>query len=194
MGNAPFTFDELITDLSFYNLQYAALGYSSIKLKQWLKGELPPPTDSPQFKLTYAILNSHIDEFTNSENKSPMAFRDDLMKGISNTLRNVFLNLAYEAIKNYNDNNYGKGVLDKLYQHDWFLMLFALRNNASHYENYGRVIFPKWRTNYPKEITWEGLTITPQTKGEDVEFKDDYAIRLINYTLDHLVANRSIYG
>jgi hypothetical protein len=170
--------------------------YSGIKLNHWIGGKLEPPPDDPKLRMDFPFITKQIDEFAKNEGKNPMDFRKELMENIAKTMRSVFLNFVFETIKNYSDNNPSKDIITKLMQHDWFLMLIALRHNASHFGNYGKPVVLKWTNKWPasKTLTWNGLTITDQTQGQDLSFSDEYAMRLINYTLDHLYNNKTIYG
>ena len=117
---------------------------------------------------------------------------DELMKKNAHFLRTRVLNGACETILHYLKSVKKEGILDSF---PWYQMLYLLRNNASHFDNYNAIIkIPAWmRKHAPKGVHWNGLTITHEQNANDVIYNDEYVLRLIDSAMILLQQNESMF-
>jgi hypothetical protein len=109
----------------------------------------------------------------------------------SHYLRTRVLNNVFEMISHFfNESSHWA----KFHTMNWFQVIYLLRNNASHLDNYNKnVSFPKWKwllEPYPEEVTWQGILIINGQFGHDIRYNDKQILDLLDYIVFYFDKNR----
>lgn len=116
----------------------------------------------------------------------------DLLKMNAHFLRTRYLNSLYEAIMNFLeglDKGKRKRVSDDLFKRNWFKVLRILRDNSSHFDNFGKITNWHW----PKEdiIKWESIEIKKTDIGNDIRYNDYEVILLGQVCREYFIVNEA---
>jgi len=138
---------------------------------------------------------------------------DTLVLGLSlenaHFLRTRFINSLYEALEKYIIKfSLLTGFKDdkkctlrlELQQQDWYIMLYLLRNQASHFDGMQTpVLFRGWIKHLNKKVfTWRNIEVTEGMDGHSIRYDDNELLELsqeiedyINKCLDSFVKDSS---
>ena len=103
---------------------------------------------------------------------------------------NAFYEITIHYIEGLNKEK-EKSLKSKLFNEDWFRVLYVLRNNASHFDNYGKQI--EWIFRKKDSISWETITIKKDDIGHEIRYNDAELIRLFRYGLLYFKDNQSTF-
>lgn len=112
----------------------------------------------------------------------------DLVKMNSHFLRTRYINGIYETILNFLEGlgkEQKKIVSDELFKKSWFKVLRILRDNASHFDNFGKITLWYWPKE--EEIKWENIIIKKSDIGHEIRYNDYEIISLGNICREYFI-------
>ena len=116
-------------------------------------------------------------------------------------IRTKFINGIFEILKKYIDKHTAlcneKATLLKttLYQQDWYIMLFILRNNASHADGLHRPFqYPPFIKEKNKlSFTYKTIVIDVNQKAHSIRYNNDEILELYEDMFQFIIANQLLF-
>jgi len=206
----PFNYNGFVTRVNEEKLNYLLLIYSNAMLIKHLKNPKLRPCLILENNFNLAVNENEIQDalyldsdiilkqITNYGEFRKDNFNvtcDNLLMSNSHFLRTKILNVVFETISHY----FAKSEHWKqLHTLNWFQILYLLRNNASHFDNYNRKIcFPTWKwlvNPYPPNVEWNNIKISNGQFGHDIKYNDRQVLELMDYIVKYFDENERIYS
>jgi len=165
-----------------------------LKLKRYISYPHKVLPDQAPIIITGMEIISIVEESAEYKKHSYKDACDALTRMSSHWNRTKFLNATFELIMNYLDGldkPEKKRLSKKLFNEEWFRVLFVLRNNASHHDNYGKQI--EWSFKEEK-IQFQGIIINKNDIGHKIRYNDAELFNLLEYTYAYFIENRAIFS
>ena len=132
-----------------------------------------------------------LDVFADKANKTYPEYIQYHNRDLRKFVRDRYINTVYETIINYLQINEKKHLLKTHFRkQDWFQMLYALRNNASHFDNFGKPVIHDYIDWIPDTITWNDLSIKKSQLGHEVVYTDTYIRELAEHGQNYIISIR----
>lgn len=201
------TFEALMLNLHESHLVFLSSLFSSAMLGESLREEslrkelikktyvMVPEKLEDSIKIDGNLIYQTIFELGKLSNIPYLKSCEMLSKKMGQFIRNRFLNEPYEIIMNYLEGlekSKSTKLRKILFNEPWFRILYLLRNNASHFNNYGRYIKSDWIFREDKVI-WGTLIINKSDIGHEIRYTDREIILLMHHTINYLETNRFIF-
>lgn len=205
-----FNYNGFVTRLIEERLNYLTLIYSNAvlikhlkepKLKECLLVDnkfnfaVSPDKHNDFFYIDSQIIISQIDNYAAFRKDDFNTTCDNILMSNSRFLRTRILNIVFETINHYFSKSH---LWKKLHTLDWFQVLYLLRNNASHFDNYNKIItFPTWKwliTPYPEKVEWNNIRILNGQFGHDIRYNDKQVLELIDNIITYFDQNESEFS
>jgi len=121
-------------------------------------------------------------------------------------IRTKFINSIYEVLEKYikkfasltgqkDDKGFCCSLRKELRNEDWYVMLYLLRNNASHSDNIQTpVVFKSFLKKLNKEtISWKTIEVKNGMYGHKIRYNDEELLELYNEMIEYIIANHKIF-
>jgi hypothetical protein len=214
LKDVPFTYNGMLLTIEEIELHAYALIFASLRLSSYLDREntyenirhsydipQPKPEDFGKFgplTIGSVLVFSGGDLISRMQKLMPYFqldfydFRLDIVGHMERIAKDTLISRVYELINNYAIHHKRPQIINHLKTLDWYQMMNVLRNNASHFNNYGKAV-GSWSSNYPNEISWEGFMISRDHFGDEIHFSIDYAFRLVRHCANYISENQQLF-